>query len=110
MAFEISLHRVHDTVKIKEGTESILLHVDGDPMRMVAGLTQAQKALQAITQDSTEDEVQNAARYFCTVIFGKEQTEKLEEFYHHDAGCIINLCGQYFEKRLSRLILKAQKK
>lgn len=108
--FNISMNRVHDTVKINEGKESLILRVDGDPMRMVAGLSQAQKMLQALTTESTEEEVKNAAIYFATVMFGKEQAEALLDFYHDDAGCMINLCGKYFSGRLSQLIVKAQKK
>jgi len=108
--FEISLHRVHDRVKITEGGDSLLLHVDADPMRMVAGLSQAQKIMQGLTEESTEDEQKNAALYFASVIFGKEQAEKLLDFYHGDAGCVYNACGQYFGKRLNKLIVAAQKK
>lgn len=108
--FEISLHRVHDAVKITEGGDGILLRVDGDPMRMVAGLSQAQKMLQALNKDSTEEEQNNAARFFAASIFGEEQAEKLMSFYHGDAACVINVCAQYFANRLSKIIVKAQKK
>ena len=108
--FNISLHRVHDKVRITEGGESLDLHVDADPMRMVAGLSQAQKMLQGITNETPEEESLNAARYFAQVIFGKDQAEQLVGFYHNDAGCVINVCGRYFEKRLSKLITAAQKK
>ena len=108
--FNISMNRVHDTVKINEGSESLILKVDGDPMRMVAGLSQAQKKLQALNNESTDEETKNAALYFANVIFGKEQAEMLLDFYHNDAGCMISLCGKYFSGRLSSLIVKAQKK
>jgi hypothetical protein len=108
--FEISLHRVHDRVKITENGESLALYVDGDPMRMVAGLAQAQKIMQGLNEESTEEEQKNAALYFADVIFGKQQAEKIMEFYHGDAGCVINVCGQYFSKRLNKLIVAAQKK
>lgn len=108
--FKISLNRVHDKVEIKEGDEKIMLHVDSDPMRMVAGLSQAQKMLQELNKDSSDEETDKAARYFATVIFGKEQAETLVAFYHNDAACVINVCGQYFSKRLGKLITNAQKK
>ena len=41
--YRITLNRVHDTVLINEGADKLKLDVDGDPMRMVAGLSQAQK-------------------------------------------------------------------
>jgi stress response protein SCP2 len=108
--FKISLNRVHDKVEIKEGDEKIMLHVDSDPMRMVAGLSQAQKMLQELNKDSSDEETDKAAQYFATVIFGKEQAETLVAFYHNDAACVINVCGQYFSKRLGKLITNAQKK
>ena len=108
--FKISLHRVHDKVKITEGGEALSLYVDADPMRVVAGLSQAQKMLQALTEESTDEERDNAARYFAQVIFGKEQAEQLMAFYHNDAACVINVCGQYFEKRLGKIITNAQKR
>lgn len=108
--FKISLNRVHDKVEIKEGDEKIMLHVDSDPMRMVAGLSQAQKMLQELNKDSSDEETDKAALFFATVIFGKEQAETLVAFYHNDAACVINVCGQYFSKRLGKLITAAQKK
>lgn len=108
--FQISLNRIHDTVKINEGSDSLVLHVNGDPRRMVAGLSEAQKMLTAINDDSPVDEITKAAEYFSTVIFGAEQSKQLMDFYHGDAGCVINICGQYFSERLKTLIIKAQKK
>lgn len=108
--FNISLNRVHDTVRIKEGNDTLVLNVNGDPKRMVAGLTQAQTLLSAIKDDSSNEDIKQAAEFFSNVIFGKEQTEKLMEFYHQDSGCVINICGQYFSERLKVLIIKAQKK
>jgi hypothetical protein len=108
--FNISLNRIHDTVRITEGSDSLILKVNGDPRRMVAGLNTIQKALQAIGDDTPEDDIKKTATDFAAVIFGTEQAEKLLEFYHQDAGCVINVCGQYFANRLKLLIVKAQKK
>ena len=108
--FKMSLHRVHDRVQITEGGEKLNLYVDSDPARMVAGLAQAQKMLQGLTNDSTEEEQRSAAEYFAQAIFGKDQAEQLMAFYLKDAGCVINVCGRYFNQRLGRLITKAQKK
>ena len=108
--YELTLNRVHDTVLIREGDEKLELRVDGDPMRMVAGLGQAQKKMQALDKDSTDEETDGAARYFAQVIFGEAQAERLVEFYHNDAGCVISVCGKYFESRLGKLITKAQKR
>ncbi|MBO6092522.1 MAG: hypothetical protein J6P40_02690 [Oscillospiraceae bacterium] len=107
--YKITLHRVHDVVRIHEGTDSLRLVVDGDPMRMVAGLNKAQKMLSMISEDTTEEEKRTAAEYFAEVIFGKEQAQQLMEFYRDDSLCVINVCGTYFRDRLGKLITKAQK-
>lgn len=108
--FEISLNHVHDTIRIREGVETITLKVDADAMRMVAGLNKAREILQGINEETTEEQQRNAALYFAEVIFGKEQAEQLMKFYRDDAGCVINVCGKYFAERLSGLIAKVQKK
>lgn len=108
--FTLSLNRVHDRVRIVEGDERLTLIVDGDAMRMVAGLNEAQKRLKALTEESTVDEQKGAAQYFASVIFGEVQAEALMDFYHDDAGCVINICGRYFSDRLAKLIGKAQKR
>lgn len=108
--FKMSLNRIHDTVKITEGNDSLVLMVNGDPNRMVAGLSQAQKMLTAVNDETSADEIRKAAEYFAGVIFGTEQAKDLLEFYRNDAGCVINVCGQYFANRLKTLIIKAQKK
>ena len=107
---ELSLNRVHDTVVIREGDEKLTLHVDADPMRMVAGISQAQKMMQALNTESTEEQQRDAALYFAGVIFGKDQAVQLLSFYHNDSGCLFNVCGKYFSARLSKLIVKAQKR
>lgn len=108
--YKMSLNRVHDTVKINEGDENIILRVDGDPVRMVAGILQAQKLLQAIDENSTDEQRHDAALFFAGVMFGQDQAAKLFEFYHNDEGCVLNVCGKYFKDRLSKLLDKAQKK
>jgi hypothetical protein len=108
--FHMSLNRIHDTVRITEGTDTLTLKVNGDPRRIVAGLTEAQKMLSAINDDSAPEDVIKAGEYFADVIFGEEQRKQLFDFYHGDAGCVINICGQYFSEQLKKLIIKAQKK
>ena len=108
--YKITLHRVHDTVRIREGEETLRLVVDGDPMRMVAGLNHAQKMLMMIGEDTTEEEKQNTALYFAGVIFGDKQAQQLLDFYRGDGLCVVNICGSYFRDRLNKLLTKAQKK
>lgn len=108
--YSLSLNRVHDTVRIREGRESLRLVVDGDPMRMVAGLNQAQKMLVLINDETADEDKRKTAEYFATVIFGKEQAAQLLTFYRDDALCVVNVCGTYFRDRLNKLITKAQKR
>lgn len=108
--YEMTLNRVHDTVTIREGDESITLTVNGDAMRIVAGLNKAQEKMNALTDDSPDDEVKDAAEYFAAVIFGKDQAAQLMAFYADDPACVISVCGQYFKNRLADRIAKVQKK
>lgn len=111
--YDITLNRVHDTIRIKENGETLSLTVNADPMRIVSGLNKAQKKLSDLVsngREPEEQEIKEAAEYFATVIFGKEQAEKLTEFYNNDAACVINVCGTYFRERLAMKISKLQKK
>ena len=110
---EVSLHRIHHTVIINENGEKLKLVVNADPMRLVAGLTLAQKKLTDTVNKETEptaEEMRDAAESLSAVLFGKEQTEKLFEFYAGDSACVINICGQIFKDQLTDKITKAQKK
>ena len=108
--YEMTLNRVHDRISIKEGDERITLTVNGDAMRMVAGLNKAQQKMLALNDDSTDEDVKETARYFASVIFGQEQAQKLLDFYADDPGCVITACGQYFKDRLAGKIADVQKK
>lgn len=108
--YKVSLNRVHDTVRISEGEEHIELRVDGDAMRIMAGLNQAQKMLSGLNEQSGEDAVRDAALYFAGAIFGHNQAQALLCFYNGDPSCVVNVCGRYFSGRLAKLIEKAQKK
>lgn len=106
----LSLNRVHDRVEVVEGNDRLKLYVDADPMRLVAGLNEAQKRLKTINEEMPEEERNEIARYFASVIFDNTQANELMDFYHNDAACVINICGQYFSRKLAKLITKAQKK
>ena len=106
----LTLGRVYDTVKITEGGETLKLHVNSDPSRIVVGLAQAQKRLVTINEETPDDEREEIALFFATVIFGEEQARKLLDFYYGESACVVAVCGQYFSKRLSKLITKAQKR
>lgn len=106
----LTLGRVYDTVKIKEGGETLVLHVNSEPTRIVVGLSNAQKQLMTIDENTTDEERERIARFFSEVIFGEEQTRKLFGFYYDDPSCVIAVCGRYFADRLGKLITKQQKK
>ena len=52
--YEMTLNRVYDNVAIREGSEKLLLTVNGDAMRMVAGLNNAQRKMQELTEQIQE--------------------------------------------------------
>ena len=108
--YVMSLNRVHDTVTIREGGEKITLKVNGDAMRMVAGLNKAQQKMKDLADDAPDETVKDAAEYFAAVIFGHEQAAQLMAFYADDPGCVISVCGQYFKERLAGKITKVQKR
>ncbi len=108
--YEMTLNRVHDTVTIREGDERITLTVNGDAMRMVAGLNKAQLKMKELSDNSTDEQVKEVSEYFAAVIFGKEQAAQLMAFYADDPGCVITVCGQYFKARLAGKISAVQRK
>lgn len=107
--YKITLHHVHDRVKVSEGSEALILTVDEDPMRLVRGITLAQQRMQTVTNESTQDEITDIARSFAAVIFGDAQSEKLLAFYGNNPACVIDICAKYLNQRLEKLIVKAQK-
>lgn len=109
---EVTLNRIHHTVTVNENGEKLKLVVNADPMRLVAGLNKAQKKLKdAISKpEPTSEEMKEAAEFFSAVLFGQEQTEKLFAFYADDSACVINICGQIFQKQLTDKITAAQKR
>ncbi len=108
--YTMTLNRVHDTIAIKEGSETLKLTVNGDAMRMVAGLEKARQNMQTITEDTDPEKIKEIAEHFATVIFGPEQAARLMEFYANDAPCVVSVCGQYFKARLADKIAEVQKK
>lgn len=106
----ISLNRVRDRVKFREGAESIELRVDADPFRLVSGLNAAMEKMKAVKDETDAEAVKNAALYFAGVMFGDEQAQRLLDFYAGQPDCVVGVCGQYLALRLTKLIEKAQKK
>ena len=108
--YEMTLNRVHDTITVRESDEKITLTVNGDAVRMVAGLNKAQAKMKSITDETPDDVVKETAEYFAAVFFGKEQAGKLMAFYADDPGCVITVCGRYFSERLADKITEVQKR
>lgn len=108
--YKLTLHRVHDRIKIVEGDESLVLLVDADPKRLVLQYQNAQDAMQMAVAKEDIDAQKAAGMQFADATFGKEQAGKLLELYGGDVGCVVNICLKYFQERLAKLIAKAQKK
>jgi hypothetical protein len=108
--FEITLKRVHDTLIVRECEEKLRLVVNGDALRMVSGINKAVEKLNALTDESGEEAMREAAEYYAVVLFGKDQARKLMEFYAEDAGCVLTVCTKYVTQRLGQKIAEAQKK
>ena len=108
--FRITLNRVRDKITVKEGNEELTLRVDKDPRVIAIELKTAQKALSEIKDDSTAVSRIQAAKSLSEAMFGAEQTKSLFRFYSDDPGCVVTICGMYFEKRLAKKIARAQMK
>jgi hypothetical protein len=108
---ELTLNRVRDMITVREGNETIDLYVDSDANMLIRRLQSAQGELMSIDEDTSEAERKKAAEDFSTAIFGRQQTEKLLDFYHGDYGCVVTICGMYFgdhKRGLAKKITKVQ--
>lgn len=109
--FRLSLNRVRDHIVIKEGDETLSLTVDCDPRMIVSRIRNAQEKINnVIKNESSDEEREDAARAFAMAIFGEAQTDRLAQFYAWNYACVMSICGMYFEKRLCKKIVAAQKK
>lgn len=108
--YRISLHRVHDRIKIVEGSDSIVLLIDADPNTMVLQMQSAHEKMQQALLTGDVEEQKISGMMFADTMFGKEQAGKLLEMYGGDVTCVVNVCLKYFQERLAKLIAKAQKK
>lgn len=108
--FKITLNRVRDHIIVREGNDELPLTVDTDARSIITRLQKAQKALSEVNNDISTDSQYEAAYGLAEAIFGKDQANKLMAFYHDDPGCVVTVCGMYFEKRLAKKITAAQKR
>ena len=105
---EINPYSVTDKVTFRNVDETITVRVRADAGMLMAGLNEAQKRLSAVAKTDNREEYRDAAVFFARAIFG-DDGDKLVEFYG-DPVATIAACGMYFDKRLKKLITKAQKK
>ena len=106
---KISPYNVIDTVDFFDGEKTFTVNVRADAASLVVGMRKVYARLSTVTDDSTDEEKAEAARFFAAVIFGQEQADKLCAFYR-DPLTVISACGKYFQDRLAGKITKAQKK
>lgn len=110
---EYTLNRVRDSIVVREGDETITLYVDSDANSLMIRLQNAQRELESVNNDPSEEHKVQAAKSLAVAMFGIEQAEALFAFYHGNAGCVVTICGMYFgdEKHgLGKKITKVQKK
>ena len=105
--YEVSTSRVRDKIRVRENENVLDLTVNEEAGRLVYGMNKVQKKLAEATTEPNE--ARETAEYFAGVIFGKEQAEKLMDFYDGDPYCVIEVCGKYFGERLGAMITRAQK-
>jgi FKBP-type peptidyl-prolyl cis-trans isomerase (trigger factor) len=102
------LNRVRDQIAVKEGDQEIVLSVDSDANSIIKRLMKAKELMDAVNSQTTEEDKLDAAIAFASAIFGDSQAEQLVLFYSKNAGNIAEVCAQYFEERLCKMITKAQ--
>lgn len=106
---EITPFSVEDKVTFRNVDKTLTLYVRGDAASFVVGLKQAQDKLKEITDESSECERVDCARFFARTLFGEEQGDQLVDFYNQPLA-VITVCGMYFKDRLAKKITKAQRK
>lgn len=107
---EINPIQVSDKIRFRNIDRVFDAVVRSDASSLVIGLKRVNDRIAAMTDETPEAERLSAARFFADTLFGKDQGGAFCEFYNNDPLTIINACGMYFQKRLSKKITKAQKK
>ena len=96
-------------MRFRNVDKTLTLYVRSDATSLVAKIVEAEKKMKGITVKSDECERVNVARYFAQAIFGEDQGNQLFDFYNEPLA-VMAVCGEYFQKRLGKMITKAQKK
>lgn len=102
------IHSGHVRAKARFDGDLTLL-VDCDAGRIVMNIAKAQEEIANLKGNNTDEARKEAVFSFASAIFGKEQAEKLIEYYHGDEATVLNVCGQFFSKCLRKKITDAQK-
>ena len=105
---EINPFPVSDKVTFRNVDKTLTLTVRADASSLVIGLKHINDRMAGMTEDTPEQERIDVARLFAVTIFGKEQGDKLFDFYGEPLA-VITACGIYFRERLGKKITKAQK-
>lgn len=107
---EINPYTVSDKAVFVNVDKRLVLYVRSDAAPLMVNLRKAQDKLSSVKPGSTDEERVEAARFFAEAIFGKDQAEKLMQFYEGEPVAVISACGQYFSRQLGKKITEAQKK
>ena len=105
----INPYSVSDKATFVNVDKKLTLYVRADAGMLVNNLRKANEKLVKITDETSECEKVNAARFFARAVFGEEQGDRLLDFYH-DPVIVIKAVGAYFNKYLKNKITKVQKK
>ena len=106
---EINPYSVSDKVTFRNVDKTLTLFVRSDATSLVVNLRDAKNKLNELTDDSDECQRVNATRFFAKAVFGGEQADALVDFYG-EPFAVLSAVSQYFDKRLKKLITKAQKR
>lgn len=106
---EINPYTVSCKAVFRNVDKTLVLYVRSSAPVLMVNLKQAEEKLRTITNDSTAEEREDAARFFARSVFGETQGDQLVEFYD-DPLAVISAVGMFFDQQLKQAITKAQKK
>lgn len=84
-----------------------MLRIDEDAMIIARRIKRVFDDVEKAKEDP--EKLGTAALRFANAVFGKEQTDKLMEFYSGNPYAVMEFTGKYFTSRLSKKITKAQR-
>ena len=109
--YRLSMGRVHDLIEVREGTESLVLRVDADPVDIVRVITRLEPKMSSIqTNEDAKAEAKEICKEFGSVIFGAKQTVRLFDFYNDNSFAVLSMISKYLSERLVDKVTKAQKR